>query len=93
MSSKDSHVAIFALLAQHKNRTEICQNLGVSGTGFYLAKASGDVEDTTFHCGKERHFANLQVITIVGSDGQKCHHLMDKSAISSSSRTRRGLIP
>ncbi len=39
-------------------------------TGFYLAKASGD--SPSAHYGKERHFANLQVIAVVGADGQKC---------------------
>ncbi|QQP34555.1 Uncharacterized protein FKW44_022472 [Caligus rogercresseyi] len=41
-------------------------------TGFYIAEACGDADDTTVHYGKERHFANLQVIAVVGSDGQKC---------------------
>ncbi|QQP53105.1 Uncharacterized protein FKW44_005459, partial [Caligus rogercresseyi] len=36
-------------------------------TGFYIAEACGDADDTTVHYGKERHFANLQVIAVVGS--------------------------
>ncbi len=43
-----------------------------SETGFYLAEACGDTVDSTVHYGKERHFANLQVIATIWSDGQKC---------------------
>lgn len=41
-------------------------------TGFHLAKACGDATDSTVHYGKERHFANLKVMAVFGSDGQKC---------------------
>lgn len=41
-------------------------------SGFYLAKVSGAAEDETKFYKKERHFANLQVIAVVGSDGKKC---------------------
>lgn len=43
-----------------------------SETGYYLAGACGDADDSTIHYGKERHFANLQVIAVVSSDNQKC---------------------
>ncbi len=43
-----------------------------SDTGYYIAKARGAAPDSTVHYGKERHFANLQVIAAVGLDGQKC---------------------
>ncbi len=41
-------------------------------SGFYLAEASGVVEDSTKHIAQERHFSNLQVLAVVGSDRQKC---------------------
>ncbi len=43
-----------------------------SETGYYLATACGNAPDSTVHFGKERHFANLQVIAVVGADSKKC---------------------
>ncbi len=40
-------------------------------SGFYLAEASGAAEDDIKHFKKECHFANLQVLAVVASDGQK----------------------
>uniref|UniRef100_A0A0K2U1H5 Uncharacterized protein n=1 Tax=Lepeophtheirus salmonis TaxID=72036 RepID=A0A0K2U1H5_LEPSM len=41
-------------------------------TGFYLAGSLGARDDDVVHVGKERHFANLQVLAVVASDGQEC---------------------
>jgi len=43
-----------------------------SDTGFYLAEARATREDDVVHISKERHYANLQVLAVIGSDGQKC---------------------
>jgi hypothetical protein len=50
-----------------------------SETSFYLAKASKATEDHIAHVGKERHFSNLQVLAVVGADGQKCELIFLKS--------------
>ena len=42
-------------------------------TSFYLAKACGDGDDSIVHTSKERHFANLQILAVIASDGQKCN--------------------
>ncbi len=44
-----------------------------SDTGYYLAEAAGAAaDDDVVHIFKERHYANLQVLAIVASDGGKC---------------------
>ena len=55
-----------------------------SDTGFYLAEARGARDDDIVHTSKERHFANLQVLAVVGSDGQKCDliFLKDKERLT-----------
>ncbi len=42
------------------------------GLGYYLAMACSNAPDSTVHFGKEHHFANLQVIAMVGADSKKC---------------------
>lgn len=43
-----------------------------SDTSFYLAPALGARDKDDVHVGKERHFANLQVLAVIGSNGLKC---------------------
>ncbi len=44
-----------------------------SEASYYLTEACGAAPDSTADYGNERHFPQLQVVTAVGSDGQKCN--------------------
>lgn len=43
-----------------------------SDTGFYLAEVRSGRDDDVIHTSKERHFASLQILAVVASDGGKC---------------------
>ncbi len=41
-----------------------------SDTGFCLAEVSGAADVDVKHIGKERHYARMQILAVVGSDGR-----------------------
>ncbi len=57
----------------HEDETPFSLGEIVSGeTGYYLAEAVGEAPDESVHYGKERHYATIQILSVVASDGQKC---------------------